>query len=54
MTIQELINPWGALRRAKLQIRTLQREQAILVQELRKAQKNDQRGPDGKFKKAEA
>jgi hypothetical protein len=53
MTLQELINPWGALARAKLEIRALQREQALLVQELRKAQKNDQRGKDGKFKKGE-
>jgi hypothetical protein len=47
----ELLNPWEALRREKLAVVTLSREQALLVEELRKAQKNDNRGPDGKFKK---
>jgi hypothetical protein len=68
----ELLNPWKALRREKLEVATLRREQALLVEELRKAQhtatllinhnkkllddlakarKNDNRGPDGKFKK---
>jgi hypothetical protein len=53
MTLQELINPWAALRRAKLEVDTLRREQALLVEELRKAQKNDSRGKDGKFKKGD-
>jgi hypothetical protein len=51
MTLQELINPWAALKRAKLEVDTLRREQTLLLEELRKAQKNDNRGTDGKFKK---
>ena len=61
MTLNELLNPWAALRRAKIEVDILRRElnlQAIsyckLYAELRKAQKNDQRGADGKFKKGEA
>ena len=54
MNWNELLNPWKALRRAKLEIEVLQREQRLLVEELRKAQKNDQRGKDGKFKKGGA
>jgi hypothetical protein len=50
----ELLNPWKALRREKLEVATLRREQALLVEELRKAQKNDNRGPDGKFKKGDS
>lgn len=52
MNWSELINPWKALKRAKLEIEVLRREQVILVAELKKSQKNDNRGPDGKFKKA--
>lgn len=52
MNWNELINPWKALKRAKLEIEVLKREQVMLVEELKKAQKNDQRGPDGRFKKA--
>jgi hypothetical protein len=33
MTLQELLNPWAALRRAELEIRTLHREQVILLRE---------------------
>jgi hypothetical protein len=51
MNLNELLNPWAALRRAKLEVDTLRREQTLLVEELRKAQKNDNRGTDGKFKK---
>lgn len=54
MTLNELLNPWKALRRAKLEVDTLRREQTLLVEELRKAQKNDQRGADGKFKKGDS
>jgi len=39
MNWRELINPWAALRRAKLEVDTLRREQALLVEELIKAQK---------------
>ena len=53
MNLTELLNPWAALRRAKLEIDTLRREQTLLVTELLKAQKNDNRGTDGKFKKGE-
>lgn len=53
MTPQELLNPWKALRRARLEIDTLRREQTMLREELRKAQKNDLRGKDGRFKKEE-
>jgi hypothetical protein len=53
MNWRELINPWAELRRAKLEVDTLRREQTLLVEELRKAQKNDSRGKDGKFKKGE-
>lgn len=65
MNWNELLNPWAALRKANLEIRVLRREQEMLVGErdrvlahntklladLKKAQKNDNRGPDGKFKK---
>jgi hypothetical protein len=51
MNLNELFNPWAALRKAKIEIQILKREQAILHQELKKAQKNDARGPDGKFRK---
>ena len=53
MNLNELLNPWAALRRAKLEVDTLRREQTLLVEELIKAQKNDQRGKDGNFKKGE-
>jgi len=53
MNWRELITPWAALRRAKLEVDTLRREQTLLLEELRKAQKNDSRGKDGKFKKGE-
>lgn len=49
MNWNEILNPWKALRRAKLEIEVLRREQTMLVEELRKAQKNDQRGKDGRF-----
>lgn len=49
----EILHPWAALRRAKLEIDTLRREQTLLLDELKKAQKNDQRSADGKFKKGE-
>jgi len=39
MNLNELLNPWKALRRAKLEVDTLRREQALLVEELIKAQK---------------
>jgi hypothetical protein len=39
MNLNELLNPWAALRRAKLEVDTLRREQALLVEELIKAQK---------------
>jgi hypothetical protein len=39
MNWRELTNPWAALRRAKLEVDTLRREQALLVEELIKAQK---------------
>ena len=71
MNWNELLNPWAALRRAKLEIEVLKRQQVLLaqglkrdievlrrekemlVQELRKAQRNDNRGKDGKFKKGD-
>jgi hypothetical protein len=53
MNLTELLNPWAELRRAKLEIDTLRREQTLLLEELRKAQKNDSRGKDGKFKKGD-
>lgn len=53
MNWNELLNPWAALKRAKLEIEVLKREQVLLVQELRIAQRNDNRGKDGKFKKGE-
>ena len=53
MSWNELLNPWSALKRAKLEIEVLKREQTLLVEELRKAQKNDNRGKDGKFKKGD-
>jgi len=53
MSWSELLNPWAALKRAKMEIEVLKREQALLVQELRIAQRNDNRGPDGKFSKGE-
>jgi hypothetical protein len=53
MNWNELINPWGALKRAKLDVVMLRREQVLLVQELRIAQRNDNRGKEGKFKKGE-
>ena len=54
MTLNEMLNPWAALRRAKIEVDILRREQTLLLDELKKAQKNDQRGKDGKFKKGEA
>jgi hypothetical protein len=39
MNLTELLNPWAALRRAKLEVDTLRREQTLLLEELRKAQK---------------
>lgn len=51
MTLRELVNPWAALKNAKLEIAVLTRERALLIEELKKAQKNDYRGPDGKFRK---
>lgn len=38
MNLNELLNPWAALRRAKLEADTLRREQTLLVEELKKAQ----------------
>lgn len=53
--LNDLLNPWASeLRRAELEVDTLRREQALLVEELRKAQKNDNRGKDGKFKKGDS
>lgn len=75
MNLNELLNPWAALRRARLEVDRLRREQATLVDELRlaelrerqlathgqrllkdlkKAQKNDNRGKDGRFKKGDS
>lgn len=54
MTLHEMLNPWTALRRSKLEVDILRREQTLLVEELRKAQKNDSRGKDGKFKKGDS
>lgn len=53
MTLHEMLNPWAALRRAKIEVDILRREQTLLLDELKKAQKNDSRGKDGKFKKGE-
>lgn len=53
MNWNEILHPWKALRRAKLEIDTLRREQTLLREELRRAQKNDLRGKDGKFKKGD-
>ncbi len=39
MNLNELLNPWAELRRAKLEVDTLRREQTLLLEELRKAQK---------------
>jgi uncharacterized protein YlxW (UPF0749 family) len=39
MKLNELLNPWKALRKEKLEVDTLRREQALLVEELRKAQR---------------
>ena len=75
MNLNELLNPWAALRRAKLEVDILKREQTLLLEEfkkaqhtgtllinnnkklladLAKAQKNDHRGKDGKFKKGDS
>ena len=54
MTLHEMLNPWAALGRAKIEVDILRREQTLLVEELRKAQKNDSRGKDGKFKKGDS
>lgn len=50
MTLNELLNPWAALRHAKLEVDTLRREAAILVGELRRAQRelNDAKNPEPK------
>ena len=53
MTLNEMLNPWAALRRAKIEVDILRREQTLLLDELKKAQKNDQRSANGKFKKGE-
>ena len=54
MTLNEMLNPWAALGRAKIEVDILRREQTLLLDELKKAQKNDQRSADGKFKTGEA
>jgi hypothetical protein len=41
MNWNELLNPWAALKRAKIEIRVLRREQEMLVEDLKKAQRND-------------
>jgi hypothetical protein len=41
MNWNELLNPWAALKRAKIEIRALRREQEMLVEDLKKAQRND-------------
>ena len=50
---RELLNPWAALRSAKLEIAVLTRERALLLEELVRVRdrKNDHRGSDGRFKK---
>jgi len=53
MNWNEILHPWKALNRAKLEIETLRREQTLLREELRRAQKNDLRGKDGRFKKGD-
>jgi hypothetical protein len=53
MTLNEMLNPWAALRRAKIEVDILRREQTLLLDELKKAQKKDQRSATGKFKKGE-
>ena len=53
MNWRELINPWAALRRAKIEVDILRREQTLLLDELKKAQKKDQRSANSKFKKGE-
>jgi hypothetical protein len=53
MNWRELINPWAALRRAKIEVDILRREQTLLLDELKKAQKKDQRSANGKFEKGE-
>lgn len=75
MNLNEMLNPWKALRLAKLEVAILKRERSIrddelfktqtaltMLQErnmklradLAKAQKNDSRGKDGKFKKGDS
>ncbi len=39
MNWSEILHPWKALRRAKLEIDTLRREQTLLREELKRAQK---------------
>ena len=41
MTLQELINPWGALARAKLDVVMLRREVAIVRQDMAKLATNN-------------
>jgi hypothetical protein len=41
MTLQELINPWGALARAKLDVVMLRREVAIVRQDMAKLAVNN-------------
>lgn len=41
MTLQELINPWGALERAKLDVVMLRREVAIVRQDVAKLATNN-------------
>jgi hypothetical protein len=53
MTLNEMLNPWAALRRAKSEVDILRREQTLLLDELKKAQKKDQRSANSKFKKGE-
>ena len=38
MTLHEMLNPWTALRRAKIEVDILRREQTLLLDELKKAQ----------------
>jgi hypothetical protein len=53
MTLNEMLNPWAELRRAKIEVDILRREQTLLLDELKKAQKKDQRSANSKFKKGE-
>lgn len=52
LTLCELLNPWAALRKAKLDNDILRRDRALMARELQQALRNDRRGRNGRFIKA--